>query len=217
MLGLKPKPAMRTRLNVGSRHEVTMKIAGLILAGGEGRRMGGVDKGLQLFQGRPLVQHAIERLTPQVDALWISANRNVDMYMACGHPVFSDALPWRGLGPLAGIASFLAALPATYDVVQIVPCDVPFLPHDLTSSLLTGLGHADAIYPCSNETSHYACALVRRTCLQVAVQQIEHEQLSLHAWLSTCHAVALLGFKPSDLTNINTLVQLEPLKTEEKQ
>ena len=68
-----------------------MKIAGLILSGGEGRRMGGVDKGLQHFQNQPLVQHVIERLSPQVDALWISANRNMSTYADFGHPVFSDA------------------------------------------------------------------------------------------------------------------------------
>ena len=67
------------------------RITGLILAGGQGSRMGGLDKGLQPLQGRPLVEHAIERLRPQVGALAISANRNVDVYRRYGFPVWPDA------------------------------------------------------------------------------------------------------------------------------
>lgn len=182
-----------------------MKIAGLILAGGEGRRMGGVDKGLQHFQEMPLVQHVIERLAPQVDALWISANRNMSTYADFGHPVFNDAEQWRGLGPLAGIASMAAILLAQYDAVQIMPCDVPCFPLDLTAQLLANLGDAHMIYPCVDDTAHYACALVRRSCLASALHQLEHQQLSLRSWLNKHHAVALTGFNSSDFINMNTL------------
>ncbi|AXF85643.1 Molybdenum cofactor guanylyltransferase [Ephemeroptericola cinctiostellae] len=182
-----------------------MKVAGLVLAGGEGRRMGGADKGLQYFQDQPLVQYVIGRLAPQVDALWISANRNMSTYADFGHPVFSDAEPWHAQGPLAGIASFMAILPVQYDAVQIMPCDVPFFPLDLTAQLLDNLGAANMIYPCTPDAEHYACMLIRRSCLPSALHQLTNKQLSLRAWLHSNHAVALAGFNSSDFVNMNTL------------
>ena len=69
---------------------MTHGICGLVLAGGQGRRMGGVDKGLQLLQGRPLMQHVIERLRPQVDRVLINANQNLERYAEFGCPVVPD-------------------------------------------------------------------------------------------------------------------------------
>ena len=77
-------------------------ITGLVLAGGRGSRMGGADKGLQPLRGRPLAQHAIERLRPPVGPLWVSANRHADAYAALGVPVCADTVPGQP-GPLAGL------------------------------------------------------------------------------------------------------------------
>lgn len=107
---------------------------GLILAGGEGRRMGGADKGLLSYQGRPLVAHVLARLAPQVDGLLISANRNFDAYHAFGPAVLPDATDER-LGPLAGLRAGLAACPTPWLVTS--PCDCPALPGDLVLRLLT--------------------------------------------------------------------------------
>ncbi|RZJ09619.1 MAG: molybdenum cofactor guanylyltransferase MobA, partial [Rubrivivax sp.] len=84
----------------------------LVLAGGRGSRMGGVDKGLQLLDGQPLVAHVIRRLAPQADALFISANRNLDAYAALGHTVLADPPGLEFAGPLAGMLAALQALPA---------------------------------------------------------------------------------------------------------
>lgn len=111
----------------------TPRVTGLILAGGAGRRMGGTDKGLLPYRGRPLVAHAIERLAPQVDALLISANRNLEAYAAFGHPLVGDALP-EYPGPLAGLAAGLAACATEW--LACVPCDCPALPPDLVARLL---------------------------------------------------------------------------------
>ena len=184
-----------------------MNTAGLILAGGAGRRMGGADKGLQHVQGKPLVQHVIERLAPQVNALWISANRNMSTYADFGHPVFSDEEQWHAQGPLAGIASFEAFLPAQYDAVQIMPCDVPFFPLDLTAQLWSHLSDAPMIYPCTNDAAHYTCVLIRRSYLSSALLQLANQQRSLRTWLHNNNAVALTGFNSSDFVNINTLPQ----------
>jgi molybdopterin-guanine dinucleotide biosynthesis protein A len=107
-------------------------ITGLVLAGGQGRRMGGVDKGLQLLQGRPLVAWVLERLIPQVDEILISANQNLQRYAAFGHPVLPDAVGGFA-GPLAGLERGLSA--AHRELLVTAPCDSPFLPHDLVDRL----------------------------------------------------------------------------------
>lgn len=117
------------------------QVTGLVLAGGRGSRMGGIDKGLQPFEGRALVQHALERLAPQVGAIGVNANRNLEAYAAMGVPVWPDPLADYP-GPLAG---FLAGLEqcATPWLVT-VPCDSPRLPTDLVQRLAAAALQADA-------------------------------------------------------------------------
>ena len=86
-------------------------IHAVVLAGGRGSRMGGVDKGLQLLDGRPLVAHVIERLAPQAHTLLISANRNLATYAALGHRVLADPPGLAFAGPLAGMLAALEAIP----------------------------------------------------------------------------------------------------------
>ncbi|MFP4595882.1 molybdenum cofactor guanylyltransferase, partial [Ralstonia sp.] len=84
----------------------TSDITGLILAGGRGSRMGGVDKGLQVFQGAPMAMHTLMRLSPQVGHVLINANRNLAAYESFGVPVVVDSMP-DFAGPLAGILAGL--------------------------------------------------------------------------------------------------------------
>jgi molybdopterin-guanine dinucleotide biosynthesis protein A len=107
-------------------------VTGVVLAGGRGERLGGVDKGLQLLAGRPAVQHAIDRLAPQVGTLGLSANRNLAAYAAFGLPVWADHSAGHE-GPLAGIHAALAACATPWLVA--VPCDVPGFPRDLVARL----------------------------------------------------------------------------------
>jgi molybdopterin-guanine dinucleotide biosynthesis protein A len=116
-------------------------ISGLILAGGRGTRMGGIDKGLQLHLGVPLAQHALNRLRPQVAALLLNANRNVPAYQAMGVPVWRDELP-DFPGPLAGMLAGLEHCRTPYLVT--VPCDSPNFPIDLVARLAQGLANANA-------------------------------------------------------------------------
>lgn len=118
-----------------------LPVTGLVLAGGLGRRMGGVDKGLQLLDGRPMVAHVIERLKPQVDELLINANQNLDRYAAFGHRVVPDSIEGFA-GPLAGLERGLAT--AAHGLVATVPCDSPFLPPDLVARLCAALANAGA-------------------------------------------------------------------------
>lgn len=135
-------------------------VTAVVLAGGLGRRMGGVDKGLIEYQGRPLVEWALVALAPQVDQLVISANRNLDTYAAYGHRVLSDTLP-DFPGPLAGVLTAL-------DVVQddwllVVPCDTPHLPPDLAARLLDAAQHQNVPLAVAADATriHHSCFIVR--------------------------------------------------------
>jgi molybdenum cofactor guanylyltransferase len=107
-------------------------ITGVILAGGRGSRMGGVDKGLQNFNGMPMALHALMRLSPQVGEVMINANRNLGAYEAFGVPVWPDVLPDYA-GPLAGFLTALERCETPWLVT--VPCDTPLFPHDLVARL----------------------------------------------------------------------------------
>lgn len=100
-------------------------ISGLILAGGRGTRMGGKDKGLVEFNGKPMIEHVLAALRPQVAEVLISANRNEETYRKTGCTVVSDALTGFA-GPLAGISAGMRAATRTH--VLVLPCDGPFVP-----------------------------------------------------------------------------------------
>jgi molybdopterin-guanine dinucleotide biosynthesis protein A len=116
-------------------------ITGLILAGGRGSRMGGVDKGLQNHCGAPLAMHALMRLAPQVGELMINANRNLGAYESMGVPVWPDSLADYA-GPLAGFLTGLEHCETPY--LATVPCDSPLFPDDLVAQLARALLEADA-------------------------------------------------------------------------
>ena len=125
-------------------HRIVMSIAtaditGLILAGGRGSRMGGVDKGLQMHLGLPLAQHALRRLAPQVGRLMINANRNLATYQSIGVPVVPDEVADYP-GPLAGMLAGLTCCETPY--LATVPCDTPNFPLDLIARLSEGLTRA---------------------------------------------------------------------------
>jgi len=122
-------------------NETPPRITALILAGGQGRRMGGEDKGLLQLGGRPLFRHVIDRLQGQVDQILISANRHLAEYGRAGYPVLADTLQGYQ-GPLAGILTALQALDD--GLLLVVPCDSPNLPLDLVQRLYqqAGVNHA---------------------------------------------------------------------------
>src|SRR5690606_18682312 len=101
------------------------RIGALILAGGEGRRMGHRNKGLVPFRGRPMARHVLEALRPHVAYLAISANRALPDYEARGVPVFPGEPPYRTQGPLGGIASAFPRLPAMLDAITVTTSHLP--------------------------------------------------------------------------------------------
>jgi molybdopterin-guanine dinucleotide biosynthesis protein A len=126
-------------------------IAGLLLAGGLSRRMGGGDKSLRLLDGRPLLAWAIERLAGQVAALVVNANGDPERFASFGLPVVADSVP-DFAGPLAGVLAGLdwaAATHADCDYVASVATDAPFLPRDLVARLLEARREAGADLACA--------------------------------------------------------------------
>ena len=115
---------------------IARDITGLVLAGGRGSRMGGVDKGLQSHHGLPLALHAVRRLEPQTGGVMINANRNLDVYRGMAQRVWPDEMP-EYPGPLAGMLAGLSHCETAYLVT--VPCDTPNFPQDLVSRLARGL------------------------------------------------------------------------------
>ncbi|MBS0057033.1 molybdenum cofactor guanylyltransferase MobA [Yersinia sp. Marseille-Q3913] len=132
-------------------------ITGVILAGGRSSRMGGNDKGLILLHGKPLFQHVIDQLRPQVDHVLINANRNQALYQESGIPVISDIIPGF-VGPLAGMHAGLSH--SSTEWVVFVPCDVPGLPIHLVSQLWYGKGQALAAYAHDGKRAHPTLVLM---------------------------------------------------------
>lgn len=177
------------------------RITGLILAGGEGRRVGGADKGLLDYRGRPLVAHVIERLAPQVDALIISANRNLDDYLDYGYPVVTDASAER-LGPLAGIAAGLRACATSW--LAVCPCDCPHLPLDLVARLLAGIGQSRLAIAVTSDGTQPTFMLCHREALPALEDWLAAGERKVMAWSRSQAAVEVDFPDAAAFANFNT-------------
>jgi molybdopterin-guanine dinucleotide biosynthesis protein A len=204
--------------SAGAPYDVTVNIdpktdiTGLILAGGRGSRMGGVDKGLQPYQGLPLVRHALNRLAPQVHSLMINANRNLMEYAAMGVPVWPDELP-DFPGPLAGMVAGLRHCPTPY--LATVPCDTPLFPLDLVARLAAGLVQnaadmataytraGDQLFP------QPVFCLMKVSLLDRLREFILSGERKTGAWARSQHNAPVSFEEEAAFMNINTLAELE--------
>ena len=195
--------------NSGDVAIASADITGIVLAGGQGRRMGGVDKGLVELDGRPLCEHVIGRLAPQVGPLVINANQNLARYAAFGHPVVNDAVGGFA-GPLAGLHAGMTRAETAF--VLTVPCDSPFLPLDLVSRLASGLRAHDAQLAAAKtfDQPHPVFALVRRDVLAHLASFLEAGGRKIDAWYATLAFVEVPFDDEADaFRNINTLEELK--------
>lgn len=187
-------------------------ITGVVLCGGEARRMGGANKPLLDLFGRPLVAHVLERLTPQVGHVIISANRAVDDYRAFAHPVITDDSP--GLGPLGGLASVAAQVSTPW--MFCCPGDAPRLAPDVVSRLGAAWDEqSEAVYPHDGERPQYLFLLVRPDALGSLGEYLESGRRSVHGWLEAmvAQAVAMPEIAES-FTNVNSSDALVKLRTD---
>ena len=190
-------------------------ITGLILAGGRGSRMGGVDKGLQNHLGMPLAMHAMLRLQPQVGHLMINANRNLSAYESMGVPVWPDALADYP-GPLAGFLTGLERCETPYLVS--VPCDTPNFPTDLVARLAAALQAEDAEIAIAATREDGVVQLQPVFCLMRAelmeslVAFTGTGQRKIDRWTGQ-HRCATVVFDEADaFFNANTLDELQRLQ-----
>ena len=184
------------------------EITGIVLAGGMGRRMGGVDKGLVELDCKPMVAHVLARLSPQVGAVLINANQNAERYAAFGFPVVADAVSGFA-GPLAGLHAGMSA--ATTPFVATVPCDSPFLPLDLVARLSKGLAAMGAQLAVARtfDQPHPVFALVRRDVLLHLASFLHGGGRKIDAWYATLRVVDVaFGDCADAFRNINTADEL---------
>jgi molybdopterin-guanine dinucleotide biosynthesis protein A len=191
-------------------------VTGIVLAGGQGRRMGGVDKGLQTLRGKPMAQWAIERLAPQVDEIVVNANQNLEAYAAFGYPVVRDDVAGFA-GPLAGLQAGLRA--AKQPLVVTVPCDSPFLPSDLVARLRTALEakNADLAVAKTGDQAHPVFALVRRAVRSHLEKFLAAGGRKIDAWYATLKVVEVdFDDEAEAFRNINTREELAGFEANER-
>ena len=169
------------------------QITGLILAGGAGRRVGGKDKGLIEWRDKPLVEHVFDRLDRQVGQLVISCNRNLADYKRYGSITVEDTrLDFQG--PLAGIEAASQIIETQFLVV--VACDMPQIPHDLVSRLMSPLieqdvGAPELSYAHDGIRGQFLCAAMKRDCLLSLGNFLEQGHRAVHQWYQSKVAVSV--------------------------
>ena len=190
-------------------------ITGLILAGGRGSRMGGVDKGLQNHHGVPLAMHALMRLAPQVGEIMINANRNLGAYESMGVPVWPDTLADYA-GPLAGFLTGLERCETPYLVT--VPCDSPLFPEDLVARLAQALVEADAeiamAATCEDgvlQVQPVFC-LMKSSVLESLVRFTQDGQRKIDKWTALHRCIEVAFDDANAFENANTADELKRLQ-----
>lgn len=191
-------------------------ITGIILAGGRGSRMGGVDKGLQNFNGIPLALHTLMRLGPQVESVMVNANRNLSAYESFGASVWPDASADFS-GPLSGFLVGLERAETPY--VLTVPCDTPRLPLDLAERLAQALVREDADIAMAADfqtrTQPVFC-LIKIELSESLVKFTHNGGRKIDAWTAQHKTVVVPFDAPDDdplaFANVNTLHELQTLE-----
>ncbi len=194
----------------------TQDITGVVLAGGRGSRMGGVDKGLQNHQGMPMALHALLRLSPQVGAVMINANRNLSAYESFGAPVWPDVLP-DFAGPLAGFLTGLERAETPW--VVTVPCDTPAFPDDLVERLAAAASQegSDAAMAMALEAgvlrAQPVFCLLRVNLLESLTQFTQSGGRKIDAWTQTLKLSRVAFDAPEAFFNANTPQDLQRMQS----
>ena len=193
----------------------TEDITGVVLAGGRGSRMGGVDKGLQNHLGMPLALHAVMRLQLQVGHTMINANRNLSAYESMGVPVWPDPIA-EFPGPLAGLLAGLEHCETPYLVT--VPCDTPNFPADLVARLAQALAESDAeiAMAATREADvvqvQPVFCLLQASLIESLVAFLHSGQRKIDKWTAQHRCVEVLFDDTAAFFNANTLDDLHRLQ-----
>ncbi|MGL6425702.1 molybdenum cofactor guanylyltransferase MobA [Aeromonas hydrophila] len=177
-------------------------VSAVVLAGGRATRMGGADKGWVELAGRPLIDHVLDRLRPQVDEILINANRSQARYQALA-PVIGDDSP-DYLGPLAGMQAGLAA--ARHDWVLFVPCDGPALPRDLMARFRAALTpQTELVVAHDGDWLQPVVALLHKSLLPSLSAALAEGERKIDIWFAR-HQMAVVSFadQPDAFINLNS-------------
>ena len=192
------------------------QITGLLLAGGRAQRMGGIDKGLIPFLGKPLIESAIHRLGSQVGPILINANRNITQYATYGYPVITDEMPDFS-GPLAGFAAGLKVCKTPY--LLTAPCDSPLLPTDLSIKLAVEMMRGDfqLVYASSKEVNDKVWAqpvfCLMRADLQASLESfLQKGDLKIDRWFKELDSSTVVFEDAQVFANVNTPEELKRLE-----
>jgi len=187
--------------------------AAVILSGGAGTRLNGADKGLQTYQGKSLIEHVITIIEPQVDSLYICANRNLERYQSFSFPVLTDEHQTYQ-GPMSGISSALktSIIDSNADQLLISSCDSPSLPIDLRQRLQSDLYRETALDACvaydGKRRQNLHC-LIRRNAWPSLLSFFDDGGRAMHRWFNQVNTVQTdFSNQAHCFTNINTIEQL---------
>ena len=186
-----------------------MRISGIVLCGGQGRRMQGQDKGWVEISGKPMIERVIERFKPQVDEIYINANRNISRYQKFNLTIVEDVIGGYQ-GPLAGILSGMAI--SESDFIICVPCDCPFFPLDMVARMMQVQTSSDADIVSVNDgvRTHPVFALIKTDLKSSLEDYLNSGQRKIDRWYVQ-HNYQLLEYpgKQHCFDNINTPEQLK--------
>lgn len=182
-------------------------VSAVILAGGQGKRMGGQGKAWITLDFKPLIGHVITRLKPQVSEIIISANDDVARYERWTPKVVADDVPQ--LGPLGGLTS--AGHLAEHELILVTPCDTPFLPRDLVSCMLEKMEKSWAQMAVARdpERMHFTILMMHHTLLADAESFLNSGGRAMKAWIAHHNPVEVMFESTAAFMNINTLDDLK--------
>ena len=188
-------------------NSVAIHVSCIILAGGRGKRAGGLDKGLLPYEkktgeNKPLIEHVINAVNNQVDDIVISANRNAELYRQYSDNVFGDSTG-DYQGPLAGIAACLRH--CKHELVLVVACDMPNLPNNLVTRLVSEVQN-NSISIATADSHHQLALIIKGNMLDSVQQRLNNKQLKLIQWVeSVPYNTVSFDDIPDAFVNLNHL------------
>jgi len=188
-------------------NSVAIQVSCIILAGGRGKRAGGLDKGLLPYEkktgeNKPLIEHVINAVNSQVDDIVISANRNAELYRQYSANVFGDSTE-NYQGPLAGIAACLTH--CKHELVLVVACDMPNLPNNLVTRLVSEIQN-NAISIATVDNHHQLALIIKSNMLDSVQQRLNNKQLKLIQWVESApYNTVSFDDTPDAFVNLNQL------------
>lgn len=180
-------------------------ITAVILAGGQGSRLGGVDKGLLELNKTALIQHVIDRIQPQVKEIFISANRNIEVYSKFGFPVFADDnnAAEAFAGPLAGILKALQHCQTEW--LLTVPSDSPFISTTLVNQLIKNRHDELILIPHDGTHLQPTFALIHKSLKASLKNFLQSGERKTRTWMQNqSHLIVDFSNQTDTFININT-------------